>query len=225
MNNIYDPNKFMTDSYTESTKPIFSFTPEPVKPFSFINTQQNSFLTSPSTFNPQPQTTPFSFNPLPQTTPFSFNPLPQTTQFSFNPLPQTTEETQIKEKYKVISQKFIEQYYNLYDTNMNNYASLFYQDANISYLNIEFNGISKLMEYLRSINIVSFKHENINFTSQLCGKLKILLLITGSMTTIIRNNVTAQNQVNKFNFSETIILTKSTQKNSFFITNVIFKQN
>jgi hypothetical protein len=116
--------------------------------------------------------------------------------------------------YKQVAEKFLEVYYNTFDTNFSTLHNFYTPNACITFADEEFVRFSDLLnKVVYDYKIYAFHHQNITYNAQPIGDKLLLITVVGDL------------HVNAFDggrFTETILLTKD-DINRYYIANSIFK--
>ncbi len=119
------------------------------------------------------------------------------------------------QNYAEITERFVRYYYQLWNTNQNSIKDLYMAcgpSACITYLGNKYNTFDQVLNYLSSVGVKKLTFDNLKFTSQPLGEDKILINISGNVTS---------NGIQYRKFSETIILFRDIW-NKYYISNNIF---
>lgn len=116
--------------------------------------------------------------------------------------------------------EFCKYYYDVYDNNFYNLASLYKADSKFTYLDKKILGFNNLHDYIvNGCHIKHFRHKIKNCDVQPLGKNTMLILITGQ----IKGYKNKNDNPKPHNFIETMVIQRKNTNSNFFIQNTIFK--
>ena len=117
--------------------------------------------------------------------------------------------------YKKITEEFCNYYYSNYDNNYLQLSSLYRNKSLFTYLDEELTGFDQMVNKIKQYGINKFKHHEIKINAQPIHNKMLIINATGIMS--------VNNSLQREKFVETIILQRENKKNTFFISNTIFK--